>query len=110
MRLIRNTLAEQIQKIRTYYYTTDCQHSENVLKRLNQLVKIISNDKKCKNIIYSAMSETAGASNIEKFDADTNLIPFTNGFLEMNSRIFRPYKPSDLITISLNYDYNPESN
>lgn len=40
------------------------------------------------------------------FDANTDLLPFTNGVLELRTGLLRPYKPEDLFTKCIPYGYD----
>lgn len=69
----------------------------------------------------SYMESASGAANVLKratdpleckaftssLDANPDVLAFTNGLLELPSRTFRPIKPADLLSCTLNYVYTP---
>lgn len=81
---------------------------ENLLKRANNITKIILNLKKsgfkgrvleeCARIFYDVNFE-------EKLDSNKSLIGFNNGVYDLQQGCFREGTPDDYVTFTVGYDY-----
>ncbi len=81
---------------------------DNLLKRANNITKIILNLKKsgfkgrvleeCARIFYDVEFE-------EKLDSNKNLIGFNNGVYDLDQGCFREGTPDDYVTFTVGYDY-----
>lgn len=84
-----------------------------IQKKIATLEKIIQ--KLCdhmpkKSIVDDLCDILYDSTFYSKLDANPNLIAFTNGVLELNTKIFRQSHPDDYVSISVKYDFIPEKN
>jgi P4 family phage/plasmid primase-like protien len=81
----------------------------NAAKNVDKIYKSI--EKKCKDnkpkqaILNETKSGFKNEDFLRKIDLNKNLIGFNNGVYDLKNKYFRNGRPSDYITMSVNYDY-----
>lgn len=119
---ISENVAHYYRQVRDYY-RDNTESPELKQKRITCIQKIIdklTNINSKMDIIREAKtyfyeedfySTQNGTINFEKrLDEKRNLLCFTNGVLDLDTDIFRDGNPYDFITLSVGYDFVPESN
>jgi len=102
----------KIQKLKEQANKSDIEpeHKKDLEKNYNHLYKICR-DLKDSNFKGRVMKECAEFFQndrfVEKLDANTNLLGFENGVYDAIEMKFRDGLPSDYISMSTGYDYNP---
>ncbi len=106
LRLSRD-LCDIYDEVKNYYrHHPSLKNSENKIKQIDNLISNLNNTDYKNRIIIECQDIYQGENKgFYKKINRANVLPFTNGVLELDTLIFRDGKPDDAMTMSTNIEY-----
>lgn len=83
---------------------------DKICEALQKVIKNLKNNTFKKSVMKELSNMMKVDKFIDKLDEKPNLLGFNNGVYDLDKFVFREGDPSDMLTFSTGYDFNPNSN
>jgi hypothetical protein len=97
-------------KIHNYYKTNKLQESSIIIKQILSLKIKLGKPSFKEEVVKESKLLYADFTFFNKLNKKKYIIPFLNGLYDLNLKLFRPYTKDDYVSITCNYNYEPECN
>lgn len=90
------------------YQRSNVPNKEKKVSQIQKVITSLENNAMQNSIIeqFAVLCHKPAEDFLEKLDKSRNLLAFTNGVFNLDTGIFRPGKPEDMITMTVGYDYD----